>query len=100
MAGDDEAEAEVVVVVEGKRPSCKLVLREQGVDLDEASSKEGGAREDEDEDKVLATCCRNLRFSHSNCTIFRCNRCSVSSCCVEDDVFTFRACSGSCCWWW
>ena len=60
FAGEEEAEAEVIVlvVVEGGRPSCKLVIREQGVDLNEASSKEGGAREDEDEDKELATCCR------------------------------------------
>ena len=103
FAGEEEADAEVIVlvVVEGGRPSCKLVIREQGVDLDEASSKEGGAREDEDEDKEPATCCRNLKFSPSNCAIIRCSRRSVSSCCVEDDVFAFRACSSSCCsWWW
>jgi hypothetical protein len=65
--------------------------------LDEAGSKEDGARDDDGgkKDEDLATCCRNLRFSPSNCAIFRCNRCSVSSCGVEDNVFIF-----SCCCWW
>jgi len=59
------------------------------VHLDEANSKEGEARDEDgsNEDEELAIRCRNIEFSPSSCAIFRCNRCSASSCGAEDDNF-------------